>query len=288
MAVGTVGVHASDGTNSCRVALILSVTRWKRMSPVSQNDRMPRAWMLVFLALLIAGCNKPVTLGGTRPDQLPPSRVVSLSPSLSEIISFNGNNGQLVGRTTACNYPTYISTLPVYGGVKPDYEKLAATKGLSLLVYDSTIYSPADIAKLKEVGIPLYEFHSKNLTEFRQRLKDLGKLLEAPLTTSTYLDKIQNAIDNAKAQPPSRPVKVAIMSGNLIAGKTSFLGDVVTTCGGTLAGPDVDRFVVVNPEQLIADNPDAVILAADISQFVANKDKQVAIGRQLHDQFVNH
>lgn len=240
--------------------------------------------MLVFLAAFLVGCGKVTNFGG-KPTR-PPERVVSLSPSTTEIISFDGLNGQLVGRTTSCNYPLYIDKLvPVYGSVKPDYEKLATVKGLSLVVYERALYSDADIAKLKEIGIPLFEFHAKDLEDFRESLKDLGQTLGAPLTTSQYLDKIQNSIEKAKASPPAKPAKVAVMTGNMIVGKNSFLADVIKTCGGTPAGPDADKFVPANPEQLIADNPDAVILAADISKYVADKRKQQEIAQQVHDAF---
>lgn len=264
---------------------------WKTRGQLSQNLLMPRAWMLPFLVLILTGCAEPAIHLGGRPSRIP--RVVSLSPSTTEIVVQDGISGQLIGRTSACNYPAYLPQLniEVYGGVKPDYEKLAA-KAPDLVVFDTSVYGPTDQAKIKEVARHTFAMHAASILDFEAELGKLGALLVAPLQMSQYVDKIEAERTTAIANAPAHHPKVVILSGNLIAGSRGFLADVVRTCGGTLAGPDADRFVDLNPESVAALNPDIILLAVDVAPVGTSigagsniKEKQEAIASAALSKF---
>jgi ABC-type Fe3+-hydroxamate transport system substrate-binding protein len=262
---------------------------WKRTRLLSQNVPMPRACFLLLLAVAFCGCGPKEYPFGGKP-QRAPRAVVSLSPSTTEILALDGNSGQLKGRTSSCNYPAYMVTIPVYGGVKPDYEKLAADKQMKvvdLVVYDRSLYSDADIAKLKEIGIPTFEFHATNLDDFVIALRELSNAVDAPINISQYIDKITAERSAAKATWPSQKPKVAIISGSLIAGTKSFQASVAEAAGGTPVGPDADRFVPINPETLIQSDPQMILLAVDISPFSKDKAKQQQVAQAAVDAISN-
>jgi iron complex transport system substrate-binding protein len=236
----------------------MTVTTVRRLS---QNVPMPRAWLLLLL-IFIGGCGEKLQqVGGQL--RRPVSSIVSLSPSTTEIIAHVDTNA-LKGRTASCNYPDYVKGMPVFAGVKPDYEKLALAKP-DLVVYDANLYSPADDAKLQSLHIRTYRIHATTVDEFESQLRGLGDAIGMPREVSEYIDKVESERNTALSQAPGSKPKVAIFTGNLIAGTKSFAADVVRTCGGEPVGPDADRFVANNPESLIQENPDLIILATDIS-----------------------
>src|SRR5579871_3893976 len=160
---------------------------------LSQNVSMRRAWIVALLAVVAAGCGPKINQFGGKYQQLPKS-IISISPSTTEILMLSNNTSQkLKGRSEFCDYPSVVVHMPVFAGVKPDYEKLKSTKP-DLVVYEASLYSPADIAKLKEtVGDHnIYEFHSKTVKDFETQLKEMAGICDCAIDISQYIDKIES------------------------------------------------------------------------------------------------
>ncbi len=227
-------------------------------------------WALLAALLFAAGCQP-------EPNQIQPpkvaKKVVSLSPSLTEIVTVYGRTDILAGRTASCNYPPYVGKVPVVmSGIKPDYEKVASLKP-ELVVYDADILSEADVAKFKELNIPTFGLKAKDLPEFERELFRLGSLVGTESRTSDYVDKIEAARALARVQRPKNPPTVAIVmpgsgSEHMVAGTGGFLAKVFEECGAKVLGPDSDRFEPLNAETLVAQNPDFVFVAGEPALFL--------------------
>lgn len=243
---------------------------------------MRRALPLLSSVLLLLG-----VVVGCQPQSGPPplkirprdyKRVVSLSPSTTEIVAASLTTPALVGRTASCNFPAYsVEKAPIVAQVKPDWEKLREAKP-DFIVYDATLYSPQDVAKLKETGATLFGFTAKNLGEFKVQLFELANFFGSATRASEYFDKIELERGNATgaAPEPRRTVSIILPGPNgqhMILGKNAFLADVVKAAGGEPAGPDADKFVPLTPETLVSLNPDFIIVPA--------KDQQDASGAML-------
>lgn len=220
--------------------------------------------MLSFcLSLLLVGCSEaPRTQGGVPYDKNIHS-IVSLSPSTTEIVANCVPLIPLSGRTAACNFPVQIlEKVPIVAQVKPNYEKIASIKP-SLIVYDGSLYSTADIDKLKSLNIPLYEFKSQTIDAFIDELRKLGAQTVAETEISAYCDKILEERTSSQSEVTTHP-KVAVIIGSngryMIEGTKGFTADVVRAAGGEPVGPDSERFETLNPEVLISMNPDFVFL----------------------------
>lgn len=248
------------------------------------------AWLgLSVLAILVVGCGPHTPEGFRRPKKFY-LKIVSLSPGATEIIFQNLQvAGQtLVGRTASCNYPAGIQSIPVVTkGVKPDNEKIAELSP-NLIVYDSTLYSDADVQKLKELGIDLFALQSSSIKEFRLSLYKLGSMTRSEPNISEYVDKIDSAIGKAAGahSGPKKTVAV-IMPGegveHMIAGLDSFQADIVRKSGGEPVGPK-GKVVMLNPEALIHWNPDVIIVAGPVESVVKDPRLQTlkaVKGRQI-------
>ena len=59
----------------------------------------------------------------------PPARIVSLVPSVTEIVFALGAQDRLVGRTDFCDHPAAVKTKPSVGGmINPSLESLVALR----------------------------------------------------------------------------------------------------------------------------------------------------------------
>jgi iron complex transport system substrate-binding protein len=98
---------------------------------------------------------------------------------------------------------------------------------------------------------------------------------------SDYVDRIDVALGSAAPKPTTRPKVAIIMPGEggsaMIAGTKTFEADVFREVGGSPVGPDTDKFVPVNAETLISENPDLIVVpttkatgAHDIQEIVSD------------------
>ncbi len=237
--------------------------------------------LLPLIAILAAGCFRPVTIRGVRRPFVI-HRIVSLSPSTTEIVGMYGVG--LAGRTGACNFPVSVQKLPVYGGVKPDYEKLAKDRP-DLIILDADLYSGADQQKLRALKFSTFTMKARTINEFTDELKQFGAITGSELTTSGYIDTIHAARATAQATSMTPKPTVLALSGatnSIAAGTKSFIADEIRASGGEAVGPEADRFVPINPEVLLQTNPDVILLA------IESKENQKLIDDPEYKAFVSN
>ena len=227
--------------------------------------------LLLPLAVAVAGCSaKAQQLGGI-PRQGPKPRVVSLSPSTTEIIGSSLDSSLLVGRTQSDDYPSNISNVPVVASVKPDFEKIKGAAP-TVVVYDADLYSADDVKRIESMGARPFVFKAHTIKGFEREVYELSALLGSETGVSGYVDRIERERAGAEGERPSNPPNVAVVlgDGSYVAGTESFLADVVRIGGGKLVGPASGKFERMSPEALVAARPDLILLAT--SKDAAAKD----------------
>ncbi|HJQ65301.1 MAG TPA: helical backbone metal receptor, partial [Gemmatimonadales bacterium] len=91
-----------------------------------------RLWLLC--AVLVGACGQP----SARVPSAPARRVVSLAPSITELLFALGAGAQVVGRTTYCKYPPAALAVPTVGdGLNPNVEAIAARTPDLVVLYQS-------------------------------------------------------------------------------------------------------------------------------------------------------
>lgn len=224
--------------------------------------------LLIPVAVVLAGCGAKAQPVGGQLRTAPPSSVVSLSPSTTEIVATCFDARQLVGRTSSDNFPSNISAVKVVADVKPDFE---AIKALSpgLVMYDGDLYNDADIKRLESMGLKTLAIKAKTIVDFEKELLTLTEPLGSETNCSSYVDRIEVARNNAAGGKLPNPPKIAVAlggggAGNLyVAGTGSFVADVVKTVGGEPTGPSADKFASMSSEALVAAAPDIIVLATN-------------------------
>lgn len=228
--------------------------------------RFLRSVALLLVALLLFGCPADEQNKVFGKKHAAPKNIASLSPGTTEILARWGPFSFLKGKTSSCNWPSFLGNVPVVlSSTSPDYEVLVAKK-FDMVVFDPQLYSEAEIAKIEDLGIPTFAWDPKSVDEMIHELYKLGAATGAETKTSEYADKIFNAVELAKAQAPNPRPTVALVipsqgSEHMIAGKNSFQADELKAAGGEFVGPESDRFVSLDAEALLAWDPQVLIVA---------------------------
>ena len=191
----------------------------------------------------------------------PPQRIVSLLPSLTEMVCDLGQCQRLVGVDRYSNFPAQVKRLAqVGGGLDPQIEAIVALKPDVVLLATS---SPA-IARLESLGLKVLALEPKRHADVRRTLDVLGQLLAEPDAQRVWR-KIDTQLNAVAASLPARakPLRIyfEVNSAPYAAGEASFIGETLTRLGvANIVPAHLGPFPKLNPEFVVRANPDVILL----------------------------
>jgi iron complex transport system substrate-binding protein len=232
--------------------------------------RIALAAALVAVTLLGAGPAVALTardmLGREVTLPAPPQRIVSLVPSVSEIIFALGAESRLVGRTDFCDYPPAVLGKPSVGGmVNPNLETLVTLRPDLVFATDEGNREDT-IQQLKRLGIAVYLVHANRIAQTVDLIARVGALTErqadVPRVSGEMLRRIE-AVRKAVAPFPRRRVLYVLWPDPLIVpGAGSMLTELIEIAGGTsITATDGEAYPRFSLEAAVARAPEVIILA---------------------------
>jgi cobalamin transport system substrate-binding protein len=198
----------------------------------------------------------------------PPRRVVTLAPSLTEIVYALGKGDVLVGVTRFCDFPPEAVSLPKVGGViDPDVERIVAlTPDLVLCTTDG---NPREkVETLEALGIPCFAVAPQDLEAVFGTVERLGALLGVSARGRAAADDLRRRADSAQrlakraAGAGPRVLFVVSTSPVIAAGRGTFMDELIRRAGGRNAASRFSgRYPRLTVEDLIAVRPDLIFIA---------------------------
>ncbi len=194
---------------------------------------------------------------------LPPQRIVSLLPSLTETVCALGACDRLVGTDRYSNWPEAVQALPkLGGGIDPNVEAIVALKpDLVLLAPSSRI-----TARLDQLGVRNLALEPKDLASAREVIATVGSALHAGDAEAVW--KAIDAKVEAAAQsltPAQRAMRVyfEVNAGPYAAGESSFIGELLMRLGvGNIVPAALGPFPKLTPEFVVRADPDLIMVSA--------------------------
>ena len=191
-------------------------------------------------------------------------RVVSLAPSLTELVFHLGCGRMLVGRSTACDYPAEAVKLPVAGGfADPDLERVLKLKPSVVITND--LMKPAKGKALERAGVRLVRMQCRNMDEYIRWTETIGRLLNCPEAASAETARIRKKMENlllqaGKVSPKKKICWVIWDSPLMIAGGGSLPETVIRYAGGVnLAEGLQPEYIKASKDWLIRNQPDVLV-----------------------------
>ena len=194
----------------------------------------------------------------------PAARVVSLAPSLTELLFAIGAGPQVVGRTTWCRYPAAATAVADVGdGLNPNLEAVAARRPDLVLLYHSPLNETA-AAQLERLGIAAVLLRQDRHADVARHARLLGVLTGHAAAG----DSIGRGLDSLVARPaPPAAVRLAFVVWDApptVIGAGSYLDELVTLAGGTNAFHDLAAASATVSLETIADrDPETIAILAD-------------------------
>ena len=142
-----------------------------------------------------------------------PKRIISTSPSITEILFELGLQDRIVAVTDFCTYPEEACHLPSVGGVlNPDIETIVSLTP-DLIIHQS------DSAKMekniKSLGIPTLSIKVRTISDIFESINRLGKELNCQENAKKLLLLLEGKINSYKQRLSGRsPKKVLLLLGD--------------------------------------------------------------------------
>jgi len=216
------------------------------------------------LAVLFPGLSARAAPAGARK---PAQRIVSLAPSVTEMLFALGLGDRIVGATDHCDFPPEAKKIPRVGGLgRPNIEKLLS---LAPDIVIATDLERKDLAEaLRRAGIQVLELKIGDFAELFDAEREIGDAVGEPQQAARQVREMQAQLDAAAKLCAGVPrdrlprVFIEVWSDPLItAGGRSFLDDVVARAGGVNVAHDLEQdYPTINPERVVEWNPDVILL----------------------------
>ena len=196
----------------------------------------------------------------------PPARIVSLVPSVTEIVYALGAEARLVGVTDFCDYPPAARQKPSVGGmINPSLEVLVALKP-DLVVATDEGTREETVREFRRLGIPTYLVHANRLAELLDLVGRLGALTGRREAVAPLVARIEARVDavRRRVQAYRRPRVLYVLWPEplIVPGRASMITELIELAGGesitATLGEAYPRFSL---EAAVARAPEVIILA---------------------------
>ena len=200
----------------------------------------------------------------------PATRIISLAPSLTEVLYAVGAGNKVIGVVEFSDYPPEARSLPVVGRYDSlDLETLLALQPDLVIAWRSG--NPrAAINRLRELGLTVYVAEPQDLDTVASHLDRIGTLAGTGTEASEASANFRRQLQDLRARYSLRePVRTFYQVWNrplITAGGTELINDIISLCGGTNIFKELSRVAPkVSVESVLSRDPQ-IIVASGMDQ----------------------
>ena len=203
-----------------------------------------------------------------------PTRIVSTSPAVTEIIYALGAEDLLVGRTDFCVYPPEAKGIESIGGISNlNVEKIVSLQP-DLVISGSMIPRKGSL-QLEKMGVPIVcVIEKQNFEGLYENISKIGQLVGRKQAADSLNRQIkEQALQVAKEMnKKNKDTKLKSVyyvvgfgpSGNFTAGGNSFISEIISMAGGHNVAADITGWSY-SLEALMQADPDYVMIRREDS-----------------------
>ncbi len=248
-----------------RIDAMTALPRWVPASGSFATLGRCTAWL--FLSVIVWACPyaQAVQIVDDRGVRVtirkPAARIVSILPSLTEMVCQLGQCQRLVGVDRYSNFPQSVRLLPrVGGGLDPSVEAIVALRpDLVLLATSSPV-----AARLESLGLVVVALEPKRYADVQRVLEQVARVLDVPGAQQLW-QEIEAGVDAAARSVPAsvrgKRVYFEVNGAPYAAGAASFIGETLQRLGvRNIVPAELGPFPKINPEFVVRADPDLIMV----------------------------
>jgi len=234
------------------------------MNQAGRKVRSPVHGLFLLLFLVQAACTEQ---NAFEPPDIPSGdyrRIVSLTPSVTEILFAIGAGDRVKGVTKWCDYPPEAARLPRVGDfVLPDLETLLVLEPDLVILAPTGHLLRASYDSLVELGLPVLVVWNNTIAETLQAVRTIGSTIRLDREGESLAAELADGLERERSRlSGARPQKVLWLMGRnpLIAvGEETFQQELLDAAGAENAAAGLGRWPSVTLEFVLKADPDVII-----------------------------
>ena len=254
-------------------------SHWNKIIPVNFHQTTNVAIRKVLIICLLS-----FYLLGLAPQNVSAAyqRIISTSPSITEILFAIGAGNRVVGVTDFCSYPERACLLPSIGGpLNPSTEVWISLKP-DLIIHQTdseTIHKNAN-----SFGIPSLAVSVENIKSILTTTQKIADSLNIPRQGQQLVQKLKTGIKHYQTQLNSQvPKQVLLLLGDTndpardlyAVGKGTFLDELLSIAGGENVLPNtMAKYPKLSKEFIISKSPEVIIEVGPMSNLTKTEIKK--------------
>jgi iron complex transport system substrate-binding protein len=194
----------------------------------------------------------------------PPQRIVSLSPSNTEILFALGLGDRVAGVTEYCSYPPEALEKPKIGGYRTvSIEKVIALKPDLILASDGN--GEEVLENLRSLGYTVVALRPETLAQVLADIQLVGQATGADANATRLVGDLNNRIREVEARVATvkgRPTVAHVIWNDpiYVSGNGTFQDELIKMAGGRNAFSEVEGWRNIGIEDFIRADPDVLIV----------------------------
>jgi iron complex transport system substrate-binding protein len=213
-----------------------------------------------------------------------PSKIITLSPSITETLFALGLGDKVEGVTSNDDYPKEATEKPKVGDMNPNIEKIISLEPDFVMIDESSMSTAeAGLAQLRDAGITVFVVPTANsFDETYASIELIGKVTnkedEAKKIVADMNAKIadvQQKINDSNVKERSVFVETSDAPDIYTAGNNSYMQEMFDLIGANnIAKDGGENWYKIDAEAIVKGNPDVIIVKYDYVPNIVNKIKK--------------
>ncbi len=245
-------------------------------APIPHALRIRRTYLKIIFLALLAGI--PVPLQSAESPS--PRRLVSLAPSVTEILFRLGLGDRVVGVTMFCNFPPETAGKARIGGFSnPSAEKIVSLKP-DLVIVIPNVGNREAVNTVQRLGIDVLVLEIRDLEGLFRSIREIGSATGVSRQADVLAGFLQAEISSLGEQVVDLPHPSILIAFSrdpfIIAGPGSFPGELVRIAGGMIPVEDNDsHYPRLGMEMILKIAPEVILQTAMDGETTGNADAQL-------------
>jgi iron complex transport system substrate-binding protein len=208
-----------------------------------------------------------------------PARIVSLAPSITEILFALGLNDQIVGVTDFCDFPPEAKQKPKVAYSHPNVEAIVQLQPELVLTPRAFLRNDV-LAKLEQLKIPVFVVDPESFEEIPSRIQLLGRMLNRSATADALAMEMRKRTAEIQrkmqAQPRLRVLYVLNSQPLITVGPGSYIHQAIGLAGGlNIAAEAKAPYPHLNMEAVLKEDPQVIVFPIGAAEGIPPGEQQL-------------
>jgi iron complex transport system substrate-binding protein len=194
-------------------------------------------------------------------------RIVSMAPSITEILFALGLNEEIVGVTDFCDYPEAALTKPRIGGfVNPSIEMIVSLKP-DLIIATRDGNRKETIQRLNDLGFSVYVVNPKGFDGVMKTIQNIGEVVgrrdEERKIVTAMRTKRENILALTQSLPKPRVFFQVGEAPIITVGRETLANDLIRLAGGrSISENEAINYPHYSIETIMFKAPEVIIISS--------------------------